>query len=107
SIHTSLARRGHHLRRAVAGHPVVRALLRRRRGALVVQGGEHLVALAEQAQRAGVLGCADRRLALNAGQLHLYGERDQVHAALNNKRAASASQQRAEYRVAGYGAPQV
>ncbi|AHC66710.1 type I secretion system permease/ATPase [Pseudomonas aeruginosa] len=57
--------------------------------------------------RAGVLGCADRLLALNAGQLHLYGERDQVLAALNNQRAASASQQRADYRVAGYGAPQV
>ncbi|MCL3028897.1 ATP-binding cassette domain-containing protein, partial [Klebsiella pneumoniae] len=57
--------------------------------------------------RAGVLGCADRLLALNAGQLHLYGERDQVFAALNNQRAASASQQRADYRVAGYGAPQV
>lgn len=49
----------------------------------------------------------DRLLALNAGQLHLYGERDQVFAALNNQRAASASQQRADYRVAGYGAPQV
>ncbi|MER1156336.1 type I secretion system permease/ATPase, partial [Pseudomonas aeruginosa] len=48
--------------------------------------------------RAGVLGCADRLLALNAGQLHLYGERDQVLAALNNQRAASASQQRADYR---------
>ena len=57
--------------------------------------------------RAGVLGCADRLLALNAGQLHLYGERDQVLAALNNQRAASAPQQRADYRVAGYGAPQV
>ncbi|HDQ4749290.1 TPA: type I secretion system permease/ATPase, partial [Pseudomonas aeruginosa] len=57
--------------------------------------------------RAGVLGCADRLLALNAGQLHLYGERDQVLAALNNQRAASASRQRADYRVAGYGAPQV
>ena len=57
--------------------------------------------------RAGVLGCADRLLALNAGQLHLYGERDQELAALNNQRAASASQQRADYRVAGYGAPQV
>ncbi|MGV8422732.1 type I secretion system permease/ATPase, partial [Pseudomonas aeruginosa] len=53
--------------------------------------------------RAGVLGCADRLLALNAGQLHLYGERDQVLAALHTPRAASASQQRADYRVAGYG----
>ncbi|WP_258055337.1 hypothetical protein, partial [Pseudomonas aeruginosa] len=38
---------------------------------------------------------------------HLYGDRDQVLAACNNPRDASASQQLADYRVAGYGAPQV
>lgn len=57
--------------------------------------------------RAGVLSCADRLLALNAGQLHLYGERDQVLGALNSQRAAPAPQQRADYRVGGYGTPQV
>ena len=55
--------------------------------------------------RAGVLICTDRLLALNGGQLHLYGERDQVLLGLKN--AASASQTAksvADYRVAGYGA---
>ncbi len=37
----------------------------------------------------------------------LYGERDPGARRWNNQRAASASQQRADYRVAGYGAPQV
>jgi ATP-binding cassette subfamily C exporter for protease/lipase len=55
--------------------------------------------------RPAVLNCADRLLALRAGHLHFYGERDQVLAALNKKQAPE-SPQKTDYRIAAYGAPQ-
>ena len=72
-----------------AGHPVVRALLRRRRGALVVQGGEHLVALAVQVQLAGV----QRQQAVGATQ-HAGPVGDQQHRAATRLERLDRRQQR-------------
>ena len=57
--------------------------------------------------RAGVLSCTDHLLALNGGQLHLYGQRDQVLAALRQQASAEQAHKPADYRVSGYGPAQV
>jgi ATP-binding cassette subfamily C exporter for protease/lipase len=58
--------------------------------------------------RVGVLVCTDRLLALTGGQLHLYGERDQVlHALQHAPNTAAATKPAADYRAAGYGALKV
>ncbi|MCU1717098.1 type I secretion system permease/ATPase [Pseudomonas sp. 5P_3.1_Bac2] len=57
--------------------------------------------------RPGILAITDRLLALNAGQLYLYGERDQVLNALNNPRGVSPAEPAKDYRTTGYSTTQV